>query len=92
MIQGRSFGEMRVVDRSGIALNDKVMQIKNRPPSNPIWAWSETTRQNEQVELYNGELGFANPHSFDGKKLNWPGFRPIHCQVSFSSMPDYRVS
>lgn len=91
MIQGRAPGEMRVIDRSGIALNDKVMQIKNRPPSNPIWAWSETTRQNEQVEVYNGELGFANPHSFDGKKLSWVGFRPAHCQVAFSSKPGHRV-
>jgi exodeoxyribonuclease V alpha subunit len=91
LVQGRPPGEMRIIDRSGIALNDKVIQIKNRPPSNPIWAWAWSTRKNEQVEVYNGELGFANPHSFDAKKTSWAGFRPIRCQVSFSSKPDYAV-
>jgi hypothetical protein len=92
LVQGRPPGEMRIVDRSGIALNDKVIQIKNRPPSNPLWAWSRATKQNDQVEVYNGELGFANPHSFDFKDLRNPRFRPIRCQVSFSSKPDYAVS
>jgi exodeoxyribonuclease V alpha subunit len=91
LVQGRPPGEMRIIDRSGIALNDKVIQVKNRPPSNPIWAWSWSTRRNEQVEVYNGELGFANPHSFDAKKTSWAGFRPVRCQVSFSSKPDYAV-
>ena len=76
LVQGRPPGEMRIIDRSGIALNDKVIQIKNRPPSNPIWAWAWSTRQNEQVEVYNGELGFANPHSFDAKKTSLGGFPP----------------
>src|SRR5262249_52242811 len=61
------------------------------PPSNPIWAWNWSTRQNEQIEVYNGELGFANPHPFDAKKTSWPDFSPVHCQVSFSSKPDYGV-
>jgi hypothetical protein len=43
------------------------------------------------VEVYNGELGFANPHAFDAKKMGWPDFRPAHCQVLFSSKPDYGV-
>jgi exodeoxyribonuclease V alpha subunit len=91
LVQGRPPGEMRIIDRSGIALNDKVIQIKNRPPSNPILAWVWSTRRNKQVEVYNGELGFANPHSFDAKKTSWAGFRPVRCQVSFSSKPDYAV-
>jgi hypothetical protein len=91
LVQGRSPGEMRVVDRSGIALNDKVMQIRNRPPSNPIWAFCWTTGKNERVEVYNGELGFANPHAFDAKSTGWADFRPQRCQVRFSSKPDHAV-
>jgi len=91
LVQGRPPGEMRMVDRSGIALNDKVIQIKNRPPSNPIWAWSRSKRKSEPVEVYNGELGFANLHAFDAKKARWAHFRPAHCQVLFSSKPDYAV-
>ena len=91
LVQGRPPGEMRIIDHSGIALNDKVIQIKNRPPSKPIWAWSWSMRRNEQVEVYNGELGFANPHSFDASRTRWAGFRPIRCQVSFSSKLDYAV-
>ena len=42
-VHQRPAGELRVVDRSGIALGDKVIQVRNRPPSNPIWAycWSK---------------------------------------------------
>jgi exodeoxyribonuclease V alpha subunit len=91
LVQGRSRGEMRVIDGSGIALNDKVIQVRNRPPSNPIWAWSWSANRADQVEVYNGELGFAKPHSFDSKYLSWSKFRPEHCQVLFSSKPDYAV-
>lgn len=45
----------------------------------------------EQVEVYNGELGFVRPHAFDAKKVSWPGFRPKKFQVVFSSKPDHSV-
>lgn len=88
-VQGRSAGDLR--DISGIALNDKVIQVRNRPKSRPIWAYSRSKRLNEQVEVYNGELGFVQPHAFDYKKLGWAGFRPDRFQVLFSTKSDYLV-
>ncbi|MBC6444320.1 MAG: AAA family ATPase [Alphaproteobacteria bacterium GM202ARS2] len=49
----------------GITLCDKVIQIKNRPQSNMIGAYNFDTRKPEPLELFNGEIGFANKHNFD---------------------------
>lgn len=88
-VHRRPPGDLRAID--GIALGDKVMQIRNRPPSNPIWAWCWSKRKSERIEVYNGELGFAAPHAFDSKKAGWSGFRPDRMQVKFSTKPDYAV-
>jgi hypothetical protein len=91
LVQGREPGTMRELD--GVALGDKVIQVTNRPPSRPIWAYCWPKRSAEQIEVYNGELGFARPHAFDAKsgKLKWAGFRPKKFQVVFSSKPDHSV-
>lgn len=88
-VQGRSFGELREV--AGIALNDKVMQVRNRPRSNPIWAYNWNSRANEPTEVYNGEMGFVAPHPFDKDKLRWRGFRLEHFRVHFSTKPHLGV-
>lgn len=88
-VQGRAAGDMR--EKDGIALNDKVIQIRNRPRSRPIWAYCYSKRANEQIEVYNGELGFALPHAFDFKSLKSSRFRVKRFQVLFSSKPDHRV-
>lgn len=49
----------------GITLYDKVIQYRNRPQSNPIWAYNFNTRKAERVEIFNGEIGFVQKHSFD---------------------------
>ena len=49
----------------GIALFDKVIQIRNRPKSNPISAYNTATRKAQNIEIYNGEIGFAKPHPFN---------------------------
>lgn len=51
----------------GITLFDKVIQFRNRPQSNPIWAYNFNSRKPEQVEVFNGEIGFVQRHSFDKK-------------------------
>ena len=51
----------------GISLFDKVIQIRNRPKSNPIFAYKDG--KNVQIQIFNGELGFVSPHSFDNKKF-----------------------
>ncbi len=88
-VHQRSAGELRAID--GIALNDKVMQVVNRPPSNPIWAYCWSTRKSDRVEVYNGELGFTQPHGFDRNEVRKPYFRPDRFSVCFSSKTDYAV-
>jgi ATP-dependent exoDNAse (exonuclease V) alpha subunit len=78
----------------GITLFDKVIQIRNRPKSDPIFAY--TNGENKQIQIFNGELGFSRPHPFDNKKFKdeetgrwynyrWlaPSFRPIRFVVDF---------
>jgi exodeoxyribonuclease V alpha subunit len=57
-----------VVD--GVTLSDKVIQIKNRPRSNQIWAYDWLTRKNVKIEVFNGEIGIAKNIGFDTKLWN----------------------
>jgi hypothetical protein len=87
--RGRSIDEISHID--GIGLFDKVIQKRNRPPSNKIWAYDIEGRGPEAVEVYNGELGFTKPHPFDKSKWKWGGFRIEHFQVVFSGKERYWV-
>ena len=49
----------------GITLFDKVIQYRNRPQSNPIWAYNFKTKKSERIEVFNGEIGFVQKHNFD---------------------------
>jgi hypothetical protein len=75
-------GRLRQVD--GIALNDKVIQVRNRPRSRPMWAYNYKPGKNQKVEVYSGEIGFAMPHPLDRNNLSWAGFRLKRFRVSFS--------
>jgi len=74
---------------SGITYFDKVIQYRNRPKSNPIWAYNTSIKKNEQIEVYNGEIGFVKPHGFDKKRWYWKGFRPSRIQVTFQRKQQY---
>lgn len=63
----------------GITLYDKVIQYRNRPQSNPIWAYNFNARKAERVEVFNGEIGFVQKHNFDKK----PASRLKRFQVKF---------
>jgi hypothetical protein len=54
----------------GITLSDKVIQIRNRPKSDPIWAYEAATRKKVKVEVFNGEIGTAQAFGFDSKLWN----------------------
>lgn len=77
----------------GVTFQDKVIQVRNRPKSNPYWCWNTASRKNEKVEVYNGEIGFAEPHLFDCKGSAWKrsGFRIGRFQAIFSRRPDFRI-
>lgn len=76
----------------GVMLFDKVIQVRNRPKSNPIWAWNTNTQKPEAIEIYNGQIGFVWPHSFDQDKWKRPYFRLERFCVVFDRREDYRVS
>ena len=75
----------------GITYFDKVIQIVNRPKSNPIWAYCCTTKKKEKIEVFNGEIGLARVHGFDLDKWKWSNFRLEKFQVVFSRKPNYWV-
>ncbi len=52
---------------NGITYFDKVIQYRNRTKSDPVKAYNTDDRRKENVEVFNGEVGFVNPHSFDCK-------------------------
>jgi hypothetical protein len=51
----------------GITLFDKVIQFRNRPKSNPIWAYKAATREQIRVEVFNGEIGTVGLFGMDSK-------------------------
>ena len=51
----------------GITLFDKVIQTRNRPKSNPIWAYEAASREKLKIELFNGEIGVVQAFGFDNK-------------------------
>jgi exodeoxyribonuclease V alpha subunit len=62
-----------VIDRvgavDGITLSDKVIQVRNRPRSNPIWAYDARRREKLKVEVFNGEIGLVQAFGFDSKEV-----------------------
>lgn len=66
-IQARISDELirKVGTLDGITLFDKVIQLRNRTKSSPIWAYNFDTKKSEQVEIFNGEIGFVQKHPFD---------------------------
>lgn len=65
----------------GIALGDKVIQLKNRPKSDLAYAYDFNTSKMERRDIYNGEIGIVFRHPFD--KTGWHP-KLEHFQVIFS--------
>jgi hypothetical protein len=60
----------RIGTVDGVTLSDKVIQIRNRPKSNPIWGYDSTTKRKVRIEIFNGEIGIVQPFGFDAKLWN----------------------
>ena len=60
----------RIGTVDGITLSVKVIQIRNRPKSKPIWAYEAATRKKLKVEVFNGEIGTVQAFGFDSKLWN----------------------
>ena len=85
----------RVGAVDGITLWDKVIQVRNRPKSDPIWAYDLKKREQVEVEVFNGEIGTVSAFPFDSKiwqTLN-KGFGPRlrRFNVQFTRKPDLTV-
>ncbi|MEQ8192598.1 MAG: AAA family ATPase, partial [Candidatus Eremiobacterota bacterium] len=81
----------RIGHIDGITIFDKVIQYCNRPKSYPVWAYNISNKMNEQIEIYNGELGFVRPHSFD-KNPWYKNFYFRRFQVKFTRRDNHLVS
>ena len=75
----------------GVMLFDKVIQIRNRPKSWPIWAWNHNANKIEAIEIFNGQLGFVWPHLFDKDKWKTPFFRLEKFRVVFDRREGYSI-
>lgn len=75
----------------GVMLFDKVIQIRNRPKSRPIWAWNHNGRCMEAIEIFNGQIGFVWPHLFDKEEWKKPFFRLEKFRVVFDRREGYSV-
>jgi hypothetical protein len=75
-----------------ISLFDKVIQFVNRPKSNPIYAYNWATHKNEQIEVFNGDMGFSYPHGFDCKNTYYNYMNKLdHFSVKFKGKENYSV-
>ncbi|MBR3746858.1 MAG: AAA family ATPase, partial [Selenomonadaceae bacterium] len=77
----KSFGLTKLLD--GIGYTDKVIQIINRPRSNPAYAYDHKAHQAVRAEIYNGEIGIVGPHPLDKNKRTTS---LKHFKVNFSGV------
>ncbi len=75
----------------GVMLFDKVIQIRNRPKSWPIWAWNYNTNKSEAIEIFNGQIGFVWPHPFDKQSWKKHSFWLERFCVAFDRREGYSV-
>ena len=74
----------------GIGYFDKVIQFRNRPQSDPAYAYQDSINKNVKAEIFNGEIGLTNIHGLDryakdGKKPKYTWQSTIdRLQVNFS--------
>ena len=71
----------------GIGYFDKVIQFRNRPKSDPAYAYQNSIKKNVPVEIFNGEIGITTIHGLDrygeNPKYKWQGSIE-RIQVNFS--------
>lgn len=76
----------------GVALFDKVIQIRNRTVSDPIYGYDLQTKRVDQCDVFNGELGFVGPHFYDNAEWKKWNFRLQRFAVKFSRKDAIRIN
>ena len=75
----------------GITYFDKVIQFVNRPKSYPYrYVYNRKTKSQENLEVFNGEIGYVFPHQSDMWALSKPG-HITRFNVTFSRRPNHVV-
>jgi len=74
---------------NGITYFDKVIQYRNRTKSNPINAYNTKNRELEDIEVFNGEVGFVIPHGYDKRKWWRTDFKLSRFQAIFNRKKQY---
>lgn len=79
----------------GIAMFDKVIQIRNVQKRFPLTAYNFNSRTTEKVQIFNGEIGSVVPNgnwkAFFSKS-RWPGFRLKDFSVQFTGKQHLSVN
>lgn len=77
----------------GITLFDKVIQIRNRPKSDPLHGYDFEKKETVEVDIYNGEIGSVVPsNGAEWKKIKWSGYRLKSFSVQFSGKDKISVN
>ena len=87
LINGGWAGKLQL---DGITYFDKVIQYINHTKSNQIRAYNHITRQNEMIELFNGEMGFVYYHGLDKKSWTFSHWLR-RFTVTFKGKENYSV-
>ena len=83
-------GKWSTKQLDGIGYFDKVIQFRNRPQSDPAYAYQDDSKKNVKAEIFNGEIGLTNIHGLDryakdGKQPKYKWQSTIdRLQVNFS--------
>ena len=90
LMQQEFNGKWSAKQLDGIGYFDKVIQFRNRPQSDPAYAYQDASKKNVKVEIFNGEIGLTNIHGLDryakdGKQPKYKWQSTIdRLQVNFS--------
>lgn len=72
---------------SGITLSDKVIQVRNRTRSNPIWGYDMDAKRRAPIEIYNGQIGFVYRYRADRERR----YNLNRFSVRFAHRENWRV-
>ena len=76
---------------AGITFFDKVIQYINRAGRKAYRSYNKDSKQNENVDVFNGEMGTVRVCGYDWDKVGWSSFRLEQFQVAFERKPNNLV-
>ena len=77
---------------SGIAVFDKIIQIVNRSNRKAYFSYNFKAREQERLDVFNGEMGLVWTEFKDKNKFKWSGYVTRSFNVQFDRKPDNVVT